>query len=527
VLRQRTAPALLLGATAVLVGLTAVTSPASGAASKPPAVKGAVVQAFQAQRYVKPVKPVIPAVRYYLTGGASDDSNKLAGTPSATFGRTASNGSTDVTQSTSPVLAISGDDTSNPGHAFWTGSYHGTIKGKVTISWFWSTVDAAASDGNLIAHVYADPGTAQEKEIGVQSTGVTNADGNAHLYTVSVDVDGTVAKTLQIVGAPQYVDTGEALTAHYGSATAPSYFEIPLGTAPPAKIPTNRAVKDIAPLIVSATRIGRRASEPTIGVTKKGNAFITAADFDGLSPATPRTLIYSSSDGNKTWHNVSPLIAGQPTPPTTADPYLYVDPDTGRIFNDDLTAACSFLQWSDDEGKTFQAGNPLACESPVDDHQTVVTGKPIAGITTTGYPKIVYYCVNKVADVQCARSLDGGRTFLPSGYPAFMGVEGPIDGSPNSGPATLCGGLHGHIITDPTGRLYLPKGHCGQPWVAISDDGGATWRRFQVVSARRYFCSASAGVSHPRVLRGRPFSSIATLSRSDWVTVRKSVSPLG
>ena len=239
-----------------------------------------------------------------------------------------------------------------------------------------------------------------------------------------------------------------------------------------------RRIKDTAPLALISTKIGRKASEPTIGVTKQGNAFMAAADFDGVSPATPRTLIYSSSDGDRSWHNVSPLVAGQPTPPTTLDPYIYVDPDTGRIYNDDLTVGCSFLQWSDDQGKTWQLGNPLACEAPVDDHQTVVTGKPRGGLITLGYPKVVYYCVNKVADVQCARSLDGGRTFTFTGTYPFLGVSAG-NGEDGTSPA-VCGSLHGHIITDPDGRLFLPKGHCDEPWVAISNDSGTTWKAVRV-----------------------------------------------
>ena len=486
---------LAAGATAVAVGL--VVAPGSQAATGlPPIAKGVVTQAFRATTYTKPVQPVLPSVRYYLTGSSADDGNKLAGSPTATFSKTAPNGSTDVTQSTNVVSTNGAGSASDPGNAFWTGPYTGTIKAKVTVSWYWATHDPLAQGNNLTASIIADPGTPQAKTIGQATTGVTNADGASHVYTVSIDVDGTVAKSLQLVGSPVYVDAREDLTAHYGSATAPAFFEIPLGTPPPAKLPTTHAITDTAPLVLSTTKIGRKAAEPTIGVTKAGDAFITAADFDGLSPATPRTLIYSSSNGNASWHNVSPLVAGQPTPPTTADPYLYVDPDTGRIFNDDLTAACSFLQWSDDEGKTWQAGNPLACESPVDDHQTIVTGKPIGGLTTSGYPKIVYYCVNKVADVQCARSLDGGRTFLFTDSYPFLGVD-TGDSEQGTGLA-VCGSLHGHIITDPDGRLFLPKGHCGQGWVAISSDGGTSWtdvrvNKMAVASHQTSIASDSAG----------------------------------
>ena len=28
--------------------------------------------------------------------------------------------------------------------------------------------------------------------------------------------------------------------------------------------------------------------------------------------------------------------------------------------------------------------------------------------------------------------------------------------------------------------MFLPRGHCGQPWLAISDDEGMSWRTTQV-----------------------------------------------
>ena len=476
-MRFHRAPLMLLGVVAAGT-LTATLAPTQAAGSVP-AVKNGTTQAYQAVSYVKPPKPrKPPSVRYYLTGTATDEQNKLLQSPSASFRRTKPTGTTDLTQQTSPVLGVVTSGSRDEGSAFWTAPFKGAINGKVTVTWYWSTHDAAAADGNLVAHLWADPGTPQEKELGSALTGVTIADGAMHAYTVTIDVKGTVRKVLRLQGTPRYVDAGQDLTVAYGSAGAPSYFEIPKKVLPPPPLPTTKAIKDTNRLVLSATRLGRKAAEPTIGVTKDGLAFMTAADFDGISPATPRTLIYSSSDNNRTWHNVSPLVAGQPIPPTTADPYLYVDPDTGRIYNDDLTAACSFLQWSDDGGRTWSQGNPLACESPVDDHQTIVTGNPIAGLVPSGYPKVVYYCVNKVADAQCARSLDGGVTFTFTGNPAFVGYEQPTDS--NGGASGLCGGLHGHIVTDPAGRLFLPKGHCDRPMISISADGGGTWTQVLV-----------------------------------------------
>lgn len=480
-LRRRPVRALVFGGLAALLGATAALGPSSQAAGPmPAAVKGGLTQAYQASLYVKPTPAVIPAVRLYFSGTAQDDANKLNGSPSGTLGTAKPTATTAVTQYTSPVVGIASGGSASKGAAIWTGKYSGVLNGKMTIRWFWSSRNVAASSGNLVAHVYADAGTPKEKEIGSTITGVSIGDGSVNAYTVVVDVKGTVASTLRIVATPRYVDSGEDLTTHYGSTTAAGYVDVPKGVTPPLKLPTNPTIKDRTPLVISATKIGRKAAEPTLGVTKAGNAFIAAGDFDGLSPANPRTLVYGSTDGNRSWHNVTPLVAGQPVSPATLDPYIYVDPVTGRIFNDDLLVGCSYLTWSDDEGKTWTKGNPLACESPVDDHQTLVTGNPIAGITTTGYPRIVYYCVNKIADVSCARSTDGGTTFRITGNPAYMGVEQPSDGSPNRGAATLCGGLHGHIATDPAGRLFVPKGHCDQPWVSISEDAGSTWKQVRV-----------------------------------------------
>jgi hypothetical protein len=246
----------------------------------------------------------------------------------------------------------------------------------------------------------------------------------------------------------------------------------------------NRPIRDTDPLVISATSVGHKALEPTMGVTKQGNAFMVAADFDAAAGQLASTSIVASYDGNKTWHDVTPKVVGQTFPPTTLDPYMYVDQETGRIFSDDLLVGCSVLQWSDDQGKTWSRGNPAACDAPVDDHQTIVAGNPRGGVPTLGYPNVLYYCVNKVADVQCARSLDGGTSFSVSGAPAFAGVQTePQDGSGSSS-GDVCGSLHGHIITDPAGRLYLPKGHCGNPWLAISEDGGQTWTRTLVNRAR-------------------------------------------
>jgi BNR/Asp-box repeat len=277
-----------------------------------------------------------------------------------------------------------------------------------------------------------------------------------------------VAVTLCLLGATAVsVGARAATTAalqtwhayHPGTATTPST-EIAGYTGPR--------------LSLQVKKVGAPGMEPTIGVAGDGTAYYGAAHLVLDTPYTwggARTDTRMSTDGGKTWRSIQlgTGIAGMP--PANADPMIYVDPTTGRVFNFDLEGACNFLNYSDDKGQTWTT-NPVACGNLVVDHQTIVAGRPPAGITTSGYPNVVYWCSNRVADSTCGRSLDGGITWAPTGQSAYLGYDPAAGG--------LCGGLTGHLATDPAGRIFLPKGHCGHPWVAISDDGGATWSRVQV-----------------------------------------------
>jgi hypothetical protein len=217
-------------------------------------------------------------------------------------------------------------------------------------------------------------------------------------------------------------------------------------------------------------KVADRAIEPTIGITKKGDVFYTAS-----SGVTGVDVLRSTDDGG-TWENTSPRTpAGQKTHPLTLDPYIYVDESTGRIFNVDLYVACSNLSFSDDNGETWTS-NPLACGRPVNDHQTLFSGPPSISPTTV-FPEIVYYCWNDFgAGSSCSKSLDGGITWVPTGAPAFLG----FDTNSEEGTPDRCGGFHGHGVVGPDGTVYLPKEYCGQPWLGISKDEGATWTRVQV-----------------------------------------------
>jgi len=231
-------------------------------------------------------------------------------------------------------------------------------------------------------------------------------------------------------------------------------------------------------LQVQSQSVGRRALEPTIGVNSKGNAFYAASwHDDSKAIVLPVTHVRASFDGGVGWVDRTPRVPvqGEPLPPTNADPYVYVDQDTDRLFQPEAAGACLFLNISDDEGTSW-ISNPLACGAFNVDHQSFGVGPfpPNLEALETIYPNVIWYCSNHVAFSWCHRSLDGGITWTGSGTPAFQGYDPAAGG--------LCGGLAGHLDTDSEGRLFLPKGHCGRAWLATSDDGGLTFRRSQVSS---------------------------------------------
>ena len=224
---------------------------------------------------------------------------------------------------------------------------------------------------------------------------------------------------------------------------------------------------------VVTQEVGHDAAEPTLGVARNGDLFYAAVEqITGANPL-PSIDVLRSEDRGATWEVASPRIAGQNVHASTGDPYVYVDRTSqgSRVFTVDLQGyLCSLLSFSDDGGETWTT-NPLGCGRPYGDHQTVFAGRPVEGVTTL-YPKIVYYCYQDVVSSACSKSLDGDITFVPAGGPSFPGIDA------SSG--EFCGGLHGHGYAGPDGTIYIPKGHCGFPWFALSKDEGSTWTRVQV-----------------------------------------------
>lgn len=231
---------------------------------------------------------------------------------------------------------------------------------------------------------------------------------------------------------------------------------------------------------------GRSSGEPTIGITPDGKVYYYA-----VNPTHPPLLGFGSFDEYQlaltqnqgtSWDFIVPAIAGLGAHPNSNDAYLYVDPGTGRIFLDDLQPPynCSLLAWSDDGGTSWNHSVSGCMET---DHQNVFTGKPVLG-PTDGYPNVVYRCAANGGALDaastattCQRSRNGGLTWLPPGTPAFT-IDPTKVG--HQGVQGWCDGLPGHGVVAENGVVYLPKGLCGEPWLATSHDEGLTWTRTRV-----------------------------------------------
>jgi len=217
---------------------------------------------------------------------------------------------------------------------------------------------------------------------------------------------------------------------------------------------------------------GLAATEPTIGVTKDGAVFMTAErpnPTGQAQPYVPHVYLQQSpttvmtTDKGQTWKDIFPkLPTGDGQRPTTSDPYVYVDSDTGRVFMDDIfPLSCGMMSFTDDKGASWTT-DPYSCgNTQVNDHQTVVAAKPRMLPVSPLYPKLVYRCVNDLAASMCAVSLDGGLSFSPQ-VPVATQAQG-------------CSALAGHLRADKDGRVYLPFECGGAPAYAVTENDGFAW----------------------------------------------------
>jgi hypothetical protein len=249
--------------------------------------------------------------------------------------------------------------------------------------------------------------------------------------------------------------------------------------------------------------LGQDSGEPSIGVNwQTGNVMFQAV------LETLRVSGFDSSTGTANWTSVGSTL----TSVTTLDPILFTDHTTGRTFVSQLSADCSLLAYSDDDGATWTQ-NPVGCGiASGADHQTVGGGAWASGGTSVGYPHAVYYCAQAIATAQCAASPTGGLVFQPA-VPIYTALQ--------------CGGLHGHVKVAPDGTAYVPNADCGgRSGVAVTTDNGTTWTvrtvpdsstqdesdpSLGIGSGGTVYFGYAAGNGHPKIAvshdRGRTWST--------------------
>lgn len=219
----------------------------------------------------------------------------------------------------------------------------------------------------------------------------------------------------------------------------------------------------------AARYTGESGVEPTLGFQDDGDIYMVESrnpcSIALGSLVCGRTEVYRSRDNAMTWLERTPDIdQGVEMSPVSADPYMYVD-TTQRVFSIDLTAACLYISYSDDDAESWTQV-PLGCQNPPADHQTFVASKP-RGVTTKGYPNQLTICSNAVAATLCQRSLDGGDTWEYTGNAYVAQVS--------AHPLFCNGVITSHLAADPDGRLFLPRVSTTRACVSVSEDGGKTW----------------------------------------------------
>jgi hypothetical protein len=389
------------------------------------------------RRHLSPHRAVALAIPIIASFGPSDaatppDGTVSQGSPVATW-----NGPPVMAPTASPSCSGPNDPACDNFRLNVVPPASGTFQVKITIQPF------AAGDWDL--QVYAPDGT------------LAGSSGNAPSQAEFVTLSNPAAGTYTVAAAPFAPAPGVA--SYTGRAELNE-----LSTPPPPPPPGTEPVtyfNHVAP-----APMGRPSTdEPSIGVNWKTDR----AMFVGALDTYRITFDECTSPAKATWEDKTFVTTGL----VTLDPILFTDRSTGRTIVSQLSANCSTMALTDDDGESWLPSQGCGINSGVD-HQTVGGGRFHAPLTRdpngSTYPNAVYYCAQDAALALCARSDTGGLTFGPS-VPIYDLTE--------------CGGVHGHVTVSPAdGTVYVPNRSCGdEQAVVVSEDNGITWEPRRIPNA--------------------------------------------
>jgi hypothetical protein len=209
-----------------------------------------------------------------------------------------------------------------------------------------------------------------------------------------------------------------------------------------------------------------RAGETSIGVNPYTNTIV----FQLLIHTDRLNFDYSTSPPTPTWQEVTP-----PYQIGTIDPILYTDRDTGKTYVDHNQQFFDHLMFTQGlpgvlaDGDLWVMTEP-ASHYPYFDHQTIGSGPHaiVPDPSSTGITPLLadqvnaLYTCGQLGTAVCMRSDDDGLTWGP-----FVPIN-LVD---------TCGGLHGHVVVDHLGVVYVPNKNCGGNGQGVerSTNNGITW----------------------------------------------------